>query len=190
MSLSSETQILLLRKSGFTQCEVADITGTSQHIVRKVERRARPEKYYRDKWVEKLSGRPGPRLTVGVPDIITNTHVYEIKEVNRWKAAFGQVKIYALELGLKPTVILFGRKPGNLEAIESSAKSLSVGLRFDWEAQALSPFDLRLKIPLDTRETIVRRARGGESQERIAADFGVSQARVSQIIRSHAQRKV
>ncbi len=60
-------------------------------------------------WVNtQLEGKPEYRLPSGRRvDIITDTHVIEIKEADRLSSAIGQVLTYAAESNLQPMIILF-----------------------------------------------------------------------------------
>jgi L-alanine-DL-glutamate epimerase-like enolase superfamily enzyme len=76
----------------------------------------------------KLKGTTDVQLKTGRGDIVTETHIYEVKYINHWKQAIGQVLVYSVEMNKKPALILFGTRPDDdkLTLIEQICKALNV----------------------------------------------------------------
>lgn len=70
-----------------------------------------------DSWAKKMDGNLEVNCESGRVDIMTQTQVVEVKHVNRWKAAMGQVLAYAVATGLKPVLILYGSTTEGLRPI-------------------------------------------------------------------------
>lgn len=54
------------------------------------------EKHYRDDLAELLDGETEIPTIAGIIDIFTSFEIIEVKEINNWKAALGQVLVYSL----------------------------------------------------------------------------------------------
>ncbi|MGK7930502.1 MAG: hypothetical protein AB4041_03570 [Microcystaceae cyanobacterium] len=52
------------------------------------------ESYYRDKLARQLNGKTEVTTVAGRIDILTSTEIIEVKYINRWKAAIGQIITY------------------------------------------------------------------------------------------------
>lgn len=91
-------------------------------------RRCVGEAVFRGEWVRELGGQPDQRLESGVADIVTGTHVYEVKDISRWRQALAQAIIYANELGSKPGLALFGPEleAGEMEILGLTASDVGV----------------------------------------------------------------
>lgn len=89
---------------------------------------AQSESFYRDKWAHFLKGQIEVQNKVGVVDIETETHVWEVKEGRSLKAAFQQAIAYAQCSGKKAGVILFGHV--NEESARTLGEELGVEVRF------------------------------------------------------------
>lgn len=77
----------------------------------------RAEAFFRDQWAMTLGGRTEVRLTAGRADIVTDTHVYEVKEITAWKGAVGQAIVYSMELQRLPGVALYGAMPPGYQGL-------------------------------------------------------------------------
>jgi hypothetical protein len=59
-------------------------------------------------WASQLRGAlTEVPLRCGVADIVTDSHVFEVKTISGWKSAIGQALVYAGELNRKPALILY-----------------------------------------------------------------------------------
>ena len=64
------------------------------------------------------------KCSYGVADIITERSVIEVKEVNGWKSALGQVIVYNKEFRLMPEIAIFGK--GDFKSIMEVCTDLAV----------------------------------------------------------------
>lgn len=91
------------------------------------------ESYYRDKLANQLNGKTEVQTPVGRIDILTKTELIEVKKVNGWKNAIGQVKSYGRyypEHRLR--IHLFGKLTQSLlETIQQHCQSENITLTWD-----------------------------------------------------------
>ncbi len=68
-----------------------------QHNQRKNKKQTvkKTESYYRDKLARQLNGQTEVTTLAGRIDILTSTEIIEVKYINKWKAAIGQIITYA-----------------------------------------------------------------------------------------------
>lgn len=87
---------------------------------------------FRDALAILLDGETEVPLRSGKADIVTSTHVYEVKRCRQWKHAVGQALVYASEIGLQPGVALFGWSPTKeiIQVIGEACSRLHIDLLF------------------------------------------------------------
>lgn len=87
---------------------------------------------FRDALAILLDGKTEVSLHSGKADIVTSTHVYEVKRCRQWKHAIGQALVYASEVGLHPGVALFGWSPTEeiIQVIGEACSRLHIDLLF------------------------------------------------------------
>jgi hypothetical protein len=100
-----------------------------------------PEHIYRDRLALAVHGKTEVILSCGRIDVLTDTHVYEVKHIRMWKQAMGQALVYAAELGRLPAVALFGPPPDapQLESMTAAAVSLEVEMLYLDERGRIGP---------------------------------------------------
>ena len=87
-----------------------------------------PEFVYRDRLAKFVGGHTEVSLDCGRIDVLTDTHVYEVKHIRLWKQAMGQALVYASELNLIPAVAVFGAESDSKQmySLIQAAMSLEV----------------------------------------------------------------
>jgi hypothetical protein len=97
------------------------------------------EKFYKNAWASFLGGVCEVSTDVGVIDIETDSHVWEVKEASLWKAGLGQAVAYGQAKGKKSGVILFGpRCEEFFEPVSYCLKSLGVEALFDHPGSSMN----------------------------------------------------
>jgi len=85
------------------------------------------EKDITEKWAKILNAKKYIKFQYGIADLVTKTHVYEVKKKSQWKCALGQILVASHALNLKPGLILFGK--GKIPKIlEELAKKYEIKL--------------------------------------------------------------
>jgi len=87
---------------------------------------------FRDALAILLDGKTEVPLRSGKADIVTSTHVYEVKRCRQWKHAIGQALVYASEVGLRSGIALFGWSPTEevIQTIGDACSRLHIDLLF------------------------------------------------------------
>ena len=87
----------------------------------------------RNKIAKLLGGQIEVPCKTGFVDVLTDLEVIEVKKIKSWKAAVGQVLIYALEFdGKIPRIHLFGNASFEFKAmIVSFCNQLSINVSFE-----------------------------------------------------------
>jgi len=90
-----------------------------------------------------LGGKTEVKLRYGIADVVTPTHVYEVKEWKDWRHAIGQAIIYALELGLRPGIAIFVDRPSvkTIRICGEVCQRLGVDLLFHFLEDETRPAD-------------------------------------------------
>ena len=87
----------------------------------------------RNKIAKSLGGQIEVPCKTGFVDVLTDLEIIEVKKIKSWKAAVGQVLIYALEFdGKTPRIHLFGNSSFEFKAmIVSFCNQLSINVSFE-----------------------------------------------------------
>ncbi len=72
---------------------------------------AQVQRIRRDALAGIVGGTTAVPTLVGVADIVTPTHVWQVRPCRQWKAAVGQALISGAALGRRPGIALFGWLP-------------------------------------------------------------------------------
>jgi hypothetical protein len=82
--------------SGFDkQYDISDDNVVSNSRDRSEVKQNKNESYYRDKLAKKLKGKTEVVIPSGRIDILTSNEIIEVKRVQNWKGAIGQIMIYS-----------------------------------------------------------------------------------------------
>jgi hypothetical protein len=73
-----------------------------------VTRTALPESHYRDMLARQVRGRTEVTLPFGRADVMTDTTVYEVEPVTRWKEGVAQALQYAAQVPQGGAIALYG----------------------------------------------------------------------------------
>jgi hypothetical protein len=93
------------------------------------------ERFYRDKLAMLLSGRVEVTTPAGRIDILTATEVIEVKSVDQWKAALGQVRVYGQHYPLhRKRIHLFGHMTRK-KLLQIQQHCFREGVVVTWEAE-------------------------------------------------------
>lgn len=114
--------------SGYTNRTHADSLVDSLSVD-SAPREKGKEKVIQNRLAKELGGRTEIQVPAGRIDVLTDTHIIEVKEYKNWKSAIGQVHSYSVSYpGRKKAIHLFGELPKNLQAIVETCKFLNIEL--------------------------------------------------------------
>lgn len=90
-------------------------------------RKPKPERTAQLALAERLDGKIEVSTPAGKIDVLTETHVIEVKDYKGWKSAIGQVQAYSESYPKRQKAIyLIGKTPNNLKQILKTCKRLNI----------------------------------------------------------------
>lgn len=132
------------------------------------------------------------RIVEGLSPLERLAHVYRTKLV-RGKPSMEQIKAIRKEL----IVVYLGLRDDEGRSQPEAAAMIGIpqqtlsrwGDKSKGATHVGNTYNCSVKVPKPEHATILKRAEAGETQSRIAADYGLSQPHVSSIIKAEAERR-
>lgn len=69
---------------------------------------SQPESHYRDLLARQVGGETEVQLPFGRCDVLTDTAIFEVEPVARWKAGFAQALLYSVQVPQRGALALYG----------------------------------------------------------------------------------